>query len=343
MNEIKRLLKSIPPVIWYILAICFLIICFLPAAITQLPSIIDFTETGQIGDTIGGIMGPFIAVVAALLTFIAFWVQFEANKELIQENRRNHFENRFYKMLDIHLDNVASLDNNVNKKKSDLEGSIFNHWCNMIENTYNHLMSYNFEVLFSDEKMKFQNDSKEQDYISFLNNLEQDVIVRNALIFEIVYALFFTGDASTVVFGNGSNSYNASRFSKAFIRTWRNFIPEYKPKNELLGRYYRHLYQIVKFVDTQDDKLFERKDWKKEYVGMLRSQMSDYEQLLLYYNAQSTFGRAWDEHSLIAGYRMIRNIPHDKISSCAGVPPSLRYQIEIEEAGKKGELFFERM
>jgi len=43
-------------------------------------SILDFTQTGQIGDTIGGILGPFVAIIGALLTFIAFWVQFKANE-----------------------------------------------------------------------------------------------------------------------------------------------------------------------------------------------------------------------------------------------------------------------
>lgn len=52
----------------------------LPTIFTQLPSIVDFTETGEIGDTIGGIMGPFVAIGAAFLTFMAFWVQKEANE-----------------------------------------------------------------------------------------------------------------------------------------------------------------------------------------------------------------------------------------------------------------------
>lgn len=114
-------------------------------------------------------------------------------------------------------------------------------------------------------------------------------------------------------------------------------------KNELLGRYYRHLFQIVKFVDSQDDKLFEDKNWKKEYVGMLRSQMSDYEQLLLYYNARSSLGGAWDKHHFISEYKMIRNIPHGAITACAGESPFLRYQEEIRAAEKRGEQFFERM
>ena len=38
---------------------------------------LDFSQTGQIGDTFA-IMNPFIAIVAAVLTFIAFWTQYTA-------------------------------------------------------------------------------------------------------------------------------------------------------------------------------------------------------------------------------------------------------------------------
>lgn len=41
----------------------------------------DFTETGQIGDTIGGITAPFIAVCSAYITILAFWVQYTYNKK----------------------------------------------------------------------------------------------------------------------------------------------------------------------------------------------------------------------------------------------------------------------
>ena len=44
------------------------VICFFPMLFVK-PGVLDLTETGQIGDTIGGIMGPFIAIAAAGLTF----------------------------------------------------------------------------------------------------------------------------------------------------------------------------------------------------------------------------------------------------------------------------------
>lgn len=177
MKEVKRFLKSIPPAIWWILVLCFLIICSLPAAFTQLPSIINFTETGQIGDTIGGIMGPFIAVVAALLTFIAFWVQFEANKELIQENRRNHFENRFYKMLDIHLDTVAGINGNEGAN------SVFRQWCDDILNMYEQfVMQSDLGGFIAQERSKYRNNPNEDNYLSFLKIIETDANMRKSLL-----------------------------------------------------------------------------------------------------------------------------------------------------------------
>ena len=41
---------------------------------------LDFTKTGQIGDTIGGVMGPFIAMAGVFLTCVAFLMQVRANE-----------------------------------------------------------------------------------------------------------------------------------------------------------------------------------------------------------------------------------------------------------------------
>ncbi len=68
--------------------ICFSIIigiiCLFPLILTTsaFNYRLDFSKTGQIGDTIGGTMGPFIAIAAAILTFIAFWVQYKSNARI---------------------------------------------------------------------------------------------------------------------------------------------------------------------------------------------------------------------------------------------------------------------
>ena len=67
------------------------------------------SETGAIGDTFG-IMNPFIAIAAALITFAAFWVQYQANQSMLSENQKQQIITRFYEMLKIHRENVKELE-----------------------------------------------------------------------------------------------------------------------------------------------------------------------------------------------------------------------------------------
>ena len=67
-------------------------------------------NTGVIGDTIGGFMGPLIAIAAAVLTFMAFWVQYKANIQQRNDIALERFENNFYEMLQLHFHIRESLD-----------------------------------------------------------------------------------------------------------------------------------------------------------------------------------------------------------------------------------------
>lgn len=66
-----------------IFAVALIIFSFFAPAIfvsKAVSPILDFSQTGPIGDTIGGIMNPFIALVGILLTFLAFYMQIKANQ-----------------------------------------------------------------------------------------------------------------------------------------------------------------------------------------------------------------------------------------------------------------------
>lgn len=66
---------------------------------------IDFTNKGEIGDTIGGIMNPFIAIAGVITTFLAFLMQVRANRiqreqflvSLQNENRKEEMDS-FYNL-----------------------------------------------------------------------------------------------------------------------------------------------------------------------------------------------------------------------------------------------------
>ena len=65
------------------LAIAALVItlvgCLAPWLFT-LPGTHDFTNTGQIGDTIGGTMSPFVGIAGVIMTFVAFMMHVRANE-----------------------------------------------------------------------------------------------------------------------------------------------------------------------------------------------------------------------------------------------------------------------
>lgn len=77
-------------------------ICYLPTYFTESECYYLYKETGTIGDTIGGTMGPFVAIAAAILTFLAFWVQFKANEQQRKDIALERFESNFFELLHFH-------------------------------------------------------------------------------------------------------------------------------------------------------------------------------------------------------------------------------------------------
>jgi len=88
-----------------------------------------------------------------------------------------------------------------------------------------------------------------------------------------------------------------------------------------LGHYYRQLFQLVKYVNENEDLDYEE---KYSYIKILRAQLSDYEQTALFMNSMSALGRKWercpevnpslpkyteDDFKLISKYHLIKNIP----------------------------------
>lgn len=107
-----------------------------------------------------------------------------------------------------------------------------------------------------------------------------------------------------------------------------------------LGHYFRHLYQTTNFINKERHLSFKE---KYSYIKILRGQLSNYEQLLLFLNSLSEIGRAWelmnrdhpeiekskDEH-LITQFNLIKNMPKkilaDKIN-VLNYYPGVKYEM----------------
>lgn len=74
-------------------------------------SSIDFSNTGEIGDTISGLTAPFIGVFGGILVYVSFRKQVEANEELIESNKllKNNTQKEYYFNLYKEIDNLLNL------------------------------------------------------------------------------------------------------------------------------------------------------------------------------------------------------------------------------------------
>ncbi|WP_295220154.1 putative phage abortive infection protein [uncultured Chryseobacterium sp.] len=86
-----------------------------------------------------------------------------------------------------------------------------------------------------------------------------------------------------------------------------NYEP-FKGYMHFLPQYYRNLFAIVKFVVNTDLNLND--DDKLKYLRILRSTISDYEQVMLFYNWYSKIGQNWedDNNKFFTEFKMIHNI-----------------------------------
>ena len=241
----------------------------LPALLTS-RSLIDFTETGQIGDTIGGIMGPVVAMIAAYLTFIAFWVQKQANEVQRQDIKVERFNSNFYNLLAIHEQITDSLECRTNT------------------------------IVGTDENTE---------------------MIKGRSVFQYTYAIRPERFAQGVLYG-----------IKGRMHLWGmdGFMKSKLPSN--FDHYFRNMYRIVKYVDETDvfdDLPQDERDKKKyEYVAILRSTLSRYELVWLFYNTLSEYGKEKFK-PLVEKYALLNNIRIDLL-----VKPEDVHQFDVHAFGK---------
>lgn len=95
---------------------------------------LDFTGTGQIGDTIGGLMGPFIAMAGVFLTFVAFLMQVRAN-EIQREQLHKSFNIKQleHKIESLHALQLLHIDVQNTIKDIELRCNLIDEYCRVLD------------------------------------------------------------------------------------------------------------------------------------------------------------------------------------------------------------------
>ena len=308
-------------------------------------------------------MGPFIAIIAALLTFVAFWVQYEANIKQREDISIERQEAKFYKMLDIYSAMTNGLEVHGIKGKeafAELVGE-FTFTFFTIDKIFNTIICNSTKLANSSTQIK-----------ALVNEFSADRNKYNEYITNLSYNLFFYGKHYVVVdiahpektaLGEEIKKYAFSLNRISGKGTFADYVkggsfeiqvpnsglsaPLYEGHSDFLGHYFRHLYQMVKYVALLDETLFDE-ETKAGYVKLLRAQMSDYEQILLFYNSLTEQGSAWNnkrgehfpsEAGFISRFRLIKNWPPN--FPMFGVLPVELYKEDSNKWQKLGKSFFE--
>lgn len=290
------------------------------------------SSTGVIGDTFG-IMNPFIAIAAALITFAAFWVQFKANEEMIRENRKQQAISRFYEMLTIHRENIKELkwmQNIYSTKNSNLRllkrpeeetiekngRQIFLH--HLIEFT----LTYDILGVLAPSQKAIQR--VQRAYSIYYLGTDDKIFnygMRNAIYQALTDGNIKSFSSTIKKIFKGKIKSTESQEMNNIIQTlfqYRKFFisqPPFFGHFDDLDNYYRHLFLMVKTVANEDEKYLPP-DEKTNLLKILRAQLSTREQIMLFYNWFARYGYEWEEETkngnhFFTKYRMIHNImPH---------------------------------
>ncbi|MCD8091807.1 MAG: putative phage abortive infection protein [Bacteroides sp.] len=242
-------------------------------------------------DQIKGSEGVF-ALISLVLLFITL------NKQ-IKSYRIDKFENKFFEMLKLHRENVAEFK----------LGGMANREI--------------FIALIREFKLVFQFINS-QSSICGDNEFQKQ---RNALVASYLILFFGIRSDNNSTLKNMLPSYLNTDIDLLFTNL-KSYGDEYSKENNKdkfyytyydghqsrLGHYYRHLFQMVDYVNNCS---FLSDKQRYEYVKTLRAQLSNYEQALFFLNSLTPLGIIWwhnkrkKKKGYILIYKLVKNIPQD--------------------------------
>ena len=335
---------------------------------------------GDIGAILSGTIGIIVALLVAIFTFLAFYVQYDANKKIQSQFKYQQSSDQFYTMLNLHNKNVQEFSiNSFQNSIKEVRYEVNSNSNDVIKDSKSDLKSIITKILNSGhQEVSFEILQDYKDNLKPINNIVRGrrcfLLMIKDLHFaifcvqkinqtynikldrddelEFAYKIFFWGtNSSHINFSDTTkngialkikdklnelkfvirNNAQGDKISFDYYSTNGKF-GEYKGKEDhfrfiplsghssRLAHYFRHLYQTVKQVhlDIENENITMESGLR--FLNTLRAQMSNQEQLLLYYNYRIGFGEKWDKrydrneskrgkYEFLTKYRMIHNIP----------------------------------
>jgi hypothetical protein len=363
-NNILNRITSIDWKVKGLLALAFMLIIlafFAPFILTRpaINSDFNFSTTGQIGDTVGGLMNPLIALSSVIVTGLAFYIQYKANllqrelflqeqeenKKQLQEQIDNQnrqikvqkFESQFYEMLKLHRENVTEMKITGYDFE---ESKVFKKFEKVTEGRKVFVtMKTELEcilALFSKDR-KLNKEGFQKCYKLFFSGLEEfhksfpeeDILVG---LLKEARESHEHPDPKKI-----KNNQDRKEFLE-YAKLYFNYKP-FSGHSSRLGHYFRHLYLTVKSVANSE--IITDYEERMQYLRILRAQLSNHEQILLFYNWLSEYGADWEneKHSFFTEYCMIHNLWYENLFENLFIEENVKLLRTKEVKLRSGKMF----
>lgn len=291
---------------------------FSPVLFIQKWTNIDFTNTGQIGDTIGGITAPVIGILSILLLYYTLWEQICFNKKQKEISIDEQFKSTFFNLLQV---------------QRDILGKISGKFSYLGVCTYEEYPQYNKDIIIEKEHKTWATIKNMKDVDDIIYGIEffkeakyQLKLIYDVLDSDIYYCKYDSRQAyedevetqSTIYRGLNipreiedeqnerifsmrrpyqlaytSDKYN---ITEKIYKKYKDLPLEKKiglgyayffNKYENVGYYFRHLYRILKFINmNEEDKLSKLNLRDKEYKKEKQQIYEQYKQYAQFIQAQ---------------------------------------------------------
>ena len=268
---------------------------FLTAKAFKGTSNINAENASQFGDFVGGYLGTILSFVSVVLILYTIKQQRDYDLKTEKSHYYEKFERIFFEFIRIHRDNASEL-----RLRSVTGKKVFVVLLREFREIYTELNN-----LLSKNHYEFNLSTKDKHCIAYCIFFygvgpNSSRILKNSLI--KIYDSNLVDDIELY--------FNNDKTKKRIMKK-RNF--EYKPAEghqSRLGHYYRHLFQAFSYVAEQPAEKMDE-ETKYKYAKMLRTQLTNHEQALLFLNSISTLGSDWINKDLISKFQLIKNLPEE--------------------------------
>jgi len=269
-----------------VFGILITIIVFIVFGSWEFSTVINEEKIAQFGDFIGGVIGTILAFVAAILYYVAL----KAQREDIAINQQS---------MKLQTEALQKQIEEFEKQKEELELSrkVYEQQSKTMVQQERIMRIQQFESSF----YSFFNV-----YISIKNNLNTSIEGKDY--FMSIYLELESSYTNTNNHPCECHNCLVLLYEKLFLN-----------HQGQLAHYFKTIYRLVKMIDTNITLL---ENEKVEYIKIVRSQLTDYELLIMYYNYHSVYGDK--SKGLVYKYNLLKHIATiDKIDY------TLKYNIKL--------------